>query len=318
VLVRPEGVLLAVIYGLNLLFSHPRKINDVLFQGTAFAAMFLIIISPWIAFNLTFAHRPFPNTITAKFMHYGYPWSPWRSLDYLWNVFLYFLEGSFLFLFPGACFKLFRSIRTKDTLYLQPLFWFLGIIGIYAVALPFIYDEGRYLMPLIPLVIIYGVEGFGQFLEVSLRTYFARSTGWILLLGSVLILWIMGSAVYANRIQLYGLVHMQAARWINDHVPQDAIIATHDIGIIGYFTERQMVDLAGLVTPEIVPIMHDPQKLADYLRTKHVSYLILYTAYYRELLTILNAQLIPSPGAEQWSATGVGPFEIYKVNVPQH
>jgi hypothetical protein len=313
VLARPEGILLAAIYGVRLLSTQPREIKRTLFQGALFASMFLLILSPWIAFNYTYAHHPFPNTITAKFMHYGYPWSLWRSLGYLWNVLLFFLNGSLLLLFPGACFKLYHSMRTKDTLPPQPLFWFLSLIGIYAVTLPFIYDEGRYLMPLLPLVIVYGVEGIAQFLEIALRTPIMRSAGWILLFVSVLAMWVSGSAEYAGRIQFYDVIHMQIARWIDEHAPPEAVIATHDIGMIGYFTQRPIVDLAGLTTPEIVPIMHNPQKLAEYLRAEHASYLIVYSGYYQELIDLLNARRVFSPDPERMMTEGMGTFDVYEI-----
>jgi hypothetical protein len=233
-------------------------------------------------------------------------------MDYLWNVFLFFLDGPLLLLFPGACFKFFRSILTKDTLPPEPLIWFLALIGIYAVTLPFIYDEGRYLIPLIPLVVVYGVEGISLFLGIALRAPVLRSTAWTLLFVSVLAVWVNGSAQYAGRIQFYDLIHMQIALWINDHALQDAVIATHDIGIIGYHSGRHIVDLAGLVTPEIVPIMHDPQKLAAYLRDENVTYLIVYSRTYRELLKLLEAQVVFSPGADQFRAMGAEPFEIHR------
>jgi hypothetical protein len=107
---------------------------------------------------------------------------------------------------------------------------------------------------------------------------------------------------------------MQTAQWINVNTPQDAIIATHDIGIIGYYTERQIVDLAGLITPEIVPIMNDPQKMAEYVRERHVSHLIVYSGYYRDLLNLLDSHLVFSPGAEQLRAMGVEPFETYELS----
>lgn len=314
VLVRPEGVLLAVIYGFHLLFEHRREFRLVLLHGAVFAAMFLIINSPWIAFNLTYAHSPFPNTLTAKFMHYGYPWSPWRSLDYLWNVFLYFLDGALLLIFPGALFKLYNSFRSKEISHPQPLYWFLAIISMYAVAIPFIYDQGRYLIPLIPLVIIYGIEGISQFLELALRTSFMRLAVWILLFGAVLTVWISGTTAFSSDIQKYDLVHMQVAQWINDHAPQDAIIATHDIGIIGYFTKRQIVDLAGLVTPEVVPIMEDPQKLAGYLQAQHVNYIIVFSGFYGDLLSQLNTRRVFAPHPEVWISRGVGPFEVFEIN----
>jgi hypothetical protein len=73
------------------------------------------------------------------------------------------------------------------------------------------------------------------------------------------------------------------------------------------------VDLAGLITPEIVPIMNNPQKMAAFVRGKQVTYLLVYSGYYRELLTALDAQLVYSPGAEQLRAMGVEPFEVYKI-----
>jgi hypothetical protein len=314
VLVRPEGILLALVYGIKLFLDQPRNTRQILRQGIAFLLVFLLLISPWIVFNLTYSHRPFPNTIAAKFMQYGYPWSPGKSLKYLWDVVLYFLNGPLVLLIPGAVFAAYQAITRRTTHLFYPFAWFLALIGLYAVALPAIYDQGRYLMPLIPLLVIYGVEGLSQLLTRFLRTPVLRSFAWVSLFGLVISLWINGAADYAYRIQLYSAVHIKAAEWINAHTSPDAVIATHDIGIIGYHTGRQIVDLAGLVTPEIVPIMRDPQKLADYLRTKRVSYLLLYTGYYRELLTALNAQLVFSPDAERLRAMGVEPFEVYEVS----
>jgi hypothetical protein len=168
-------------------------------------------------------------------------------------------------------------------------------------------------MPLIPLIAIYGIQGFDQLVKNFARTFALRLTIWVSLFGMVFVLWINGASDYAYRIQILNVVHMEAARWINANTSQDAVIATHDIGIIGYHTERQIVDLLGLVTPEVVPIMHDPQKLADYVRTKQVTHLIVYSGYYHNLLALLHARLVFSPGAEQLRSIGTEPFEIYEI-----
>jgi hypothetical protein len=313
VLVRPEGILLALIYGIKLLFTHSHELKRILPAATAFISSFSIIISPWIVFNFIYSHRPFPNTITAKFMIYGYPWSLGKSLKYLWDVFIYFLNGPLLLLVPGAGFAIYHALKVKNILHSYPLAWFLTLIGLYAVALPAIYDHGRYLMPLIPLIIIYGVEGLDQLLKSFKLTSLLRSVIWFSLFSMFLLLWINGASDYAYRIQLFNKVHMKAAQWINTNTPQNAVIATHDIGIIGYYTQRQIVDLAGLITPEIVPIMNNPQKMAAFVRGKQVTYLLVYSGYYRELLTALDAQLVYSPGAEQLRAMGVEPFEVYEI-----
>lgn len=314
VLVRPEGILLALVYGLHLLLTRRRDVKRMLLDGAAFLLLFLIVMSPWILFNLSYSGRPFPNTISAKFMQYGYPPSVERTLHYFWDVLIYFLNGPLLLLAPGAGYAIYSAIRIKNLPLLYGPLWSLSLIGLYAVALPVIYDQGRYLMPIIPFIIVYGVEGLDRILHLlSPRSTVLRAAVWTLLFGMMFVLWVNGASDFSYRVRLFDAVHISAARWINDHAAEDAVLATHDIGIIGYETERQIVDLAGLVTTEIVPLMDDPAKMAEYLRERDVSYMLVYSGYYRDLLTLLNAKLVFSPGAEQLRALGVEPFEVYEI-----
>ena len=41
------------------------------------------------------------------------------------------------------------------------------------------------------------------------------------------------------------------------NTPPDALIAAHDIGAVGYFGQRRLLDLAGLVSPEVIPFIRD-------------------------------------------------------------
>ena len=314
VTVRPEGILLALVYGLSLLrIAPPRDLKSLLRHAGAFLLAFALMIGPWILFNLAYSGKPFPNTISAKFMQYGYPWSLFKSLKYLWDVLIYFVNGPLILLVPCAGWTVYNLIRTKSTRHLHPLIWSFTLIGLYAAALPAIYDHGRYLMPLIPFVVIYGVEGFHQFLERFVRASLSRLAIWSALFGILIALWINAASDYAFRVQLYGTVHLQAAQWINRNAPPDAILATHDIGLIGYHTGRQVVDLAGLVTPEIVPLMNDQRKMAEYVRAQNVRYVIVYSGYFRVLLAELGARLVFSPDAEKLRALHIEPFEVYEV-----
>ena len=44
-------------------------------------------------------------------------------------------------------------------------------------------------------------------------------------------------------------------QWFDRNTAANAVIATPDIGAIGYFSRRSVVDLAGLVTPAMVPLL---------------------------------------------------------------
>ena len=48
---------------------------------------------------------------------------------------------------------------------------------------------------------------------------------------------------------------MRWGSWFHDHSAPDAVIAAPDIGAIGYLSQRRVVDLAGLVTPGMLPFL---------------------------------------------------------------
>jgi len=52
------------------------------------------------------------------------------------------------------------------------------------------------------------------------------------------------------------------AKWAAQNIPLIPIIAAHDIGALGYFDHHQLIDLAGLVSPEVIPFMRDETRLA--------------------------------------------------------
>jgi hypothetical protein len=106
---------------------------------------------------------------------------------------------------------------------------------------------------------------------------------------------------------------LQAARWVEANTPAEAVIAAHDIGIIGYIAQRQIVDLAGLVTPEVISIMSDQRKLAGFVRERQVTYVIVFSGYYEEMLAQLDAQLVYSPNRDNLKSLGLEPIEVYAI-----
>ena len=312
-LVRPEAIILGGLYGLKLLLVNRRHPKKIFYPIGTFVMVFLLVISPWVIFNLNYSGRPFPNTISSKFMQYGYPWSLWNSLKYLWNVSIYFLNGPLMLLIPTAGFMIRNAFRARRTDLLYPLAWSLILIGLYAVALPAIYHHGRYLMPLIPLITIFGVEGLFQLLEKLPRISLLRPALWVILGGMLIALWVNGASTFALQTKLLNESHMQAARWVDANAPAEAVIAAHDIGIIGYIAQRQIVDLAGLVTPEVISIMSDQRKLAGFVHERQVTYVIVFSGYYKEMLAQLDAQLVYSPNRDNLKSLGLEPIEVYAI-----
>ena len=73
------------------------------------------------------------------------------------------------------------------------------------------------------------------------------------------------------------------AQWLDRNTPPDALIAAHDIGAIGYFTRRPILDLAGLISPEVIPFIRDEAKLGEWMRAKGAQYLVTFPEWYPQL-----------------------------------
>jgi hypothetical protein len=75
-----------------------------------------------------------------------------------------------------------------------------------------------------------------------------------------------------------------AARWLAANTPGDALVAAHDIGAIGYYSQRDLIDLAGLISPEVIPFIRDEQALAAYLDRRGAAFLVTFPGWYPEMV----------------------------------
>jgi hypothetical protein len=76
-------------------------------------------------------------------------------------------------------------------------------------------------------------------------------------------------------------------KWIRDNTPQDAIIGTHEAGAIAFYSERKIIDVAGLINPEFVSKIYDPAFttfIIDQMKKQNVS----YVAFLRDWFTVAN------------------------------
>jgi hypothetical protein len=92
--------------------------------------------------------------------------------------------------------------------------------------------------------------------------------------------------LYARNVDEINRMHLAIGEWVARNTQEDAILAANDIGGIAYISERQIVDLAGLITPEIVPILrgHDSSNaLVDYLVRQGVDYVVVFPQWFPQL-----------------------------------
>ena len=46
--------------------------------------------------------------------------------------------------------------------------------------------------------------------------------------------------------------HVKTAFWLRDNTKEGDVIGTHDIGAIGFYSKRKVIDIAGLINPDLM------------------------------------------------------------------
>jgi tetratricopeptide (TPR) repeat protein len=81
--------------------------------------------------------------------------------------------------------------------------------------------------------------------------------------------------------------HVAAGRWIKENTEPSSVIATHDVGAIAFYGERKIIDMAGLVTPELIEQIND-EMYSEYLNNYLAAHKVDYIAALRNWFEIVN------------------------------
>src|SRR5690606_1423380 len=87
---------------------------------------------------------------------------------------------------------------------------------------------------------------------------------------------LLGPATYARDVRIIDEEMVTAAHWIRDNVPPEDLLAIHDIGAVGYFAPRSLLDIAGLVSPELIPLIGDEAATWAFLEAQGARYLMAF------------------------------------------
>ncbi len=297
-----------------LLWENPaqetrRRAAEALSAAARLAAGFGAGFVPYLAFNRLLAGAWWPNTFYAKQGEYAVlravPF-PTRLADELALP----LVGAGMLLLPGAVWFLWRAARKRRWAVFGGAWWYLGYAGLYAWRLPVTYQHGRYLMPAMPIFFLLGLAGGLDAVRRWRVSLWGRvlSRGWLLSLGLALLLfYALGGRAYGQDVAVIESEMVEAACWVQAHTPEGSLVAAHDIGALGYFGERDILDLAGLVSPEVIPFLRDETQLAHFLDERGVSYLVTFPNWYPHLAScgreiyVTGGRFAPALGGENMS-----------------
>ncbi|MBK6504958.1 MAG: hypothetical protein IPG02_04645 [Ignavibacteria bacterium] len=297
---RPDGIAFigAIIFDYALIRIYSKNQLDLqLFTGKDFRKIilsFAVVAGLYFVFNYLLSGSILPNTYNAKLTYYSPEFrSRWDFLEY--EVWEYFKSGAYYVLMIGFLYsvgKLFYDLYTKtynqNTLYIVFILLF---VLMYFIKLPYAHRFGRYMMPLIPFFILVATVGFRDIARIinkyTTNALFSKSIFYIL----IGITYFIGVKNYDENRELYALQckyiydrQVMAAQWLNKYTKEDDIVATHDVGAIGYYSDRRIIDVAGLVTPELIGKINDlnyVSYLQTYMKEKGVTYLAFLREWYR-------------------------------------
>ncbi|MFO7916262.1 MAG: glycosyltransferase family 39 protein [Candidatus Krumholzibacteriales bacterium] len=248
-LARPEILLMVPISIIYFILIKREK----LILRIAWLAAFALLYGGWLLIAKSHTGTFFPLTAGAK-----QGWS-FLSIHALRRMVLPVKIIGATLLLPvvfSLLWLLLKGGRLREkNRFSHPLF----LPASWALSLPVVYVIfdfnilSRYLLPVSPAVIVLGVLALEELLAGM-----ARSRG--------LVFRILVAAAMIQNLAFYFIVVVPPTvafsrgvrevlvpmgKWLEVNTPEESVVATPDIGAVGFYSEREVLDLGGLVTPWI-------------------------------------------------------------------
>jgi len=292
-LLRPEGYLLFLFVVLISLFSpRPSGSNSflVLRHLSSNVFIFAIIILPYVLFSFATTGSPLPNTFRANAREL-------TSVEYLFR-YVRFVGDDNSVVLVLALLGLWVANRNRR---LWPLAaWAFGFPLFAALLTPNLRHHGRYSIPLIPFYVLLAVVGLRSYADrisgrLARRAALALAAAMIVLGAASAWKWSGAFAADARDI-----TQMQAAmgRWVAANTPASTTLALSDIGAITYISGRRVIDIVGLVTPDLLPAvsgkpvsLERDQAVFDYLARHQPDFVIIIPTWYPYLASSPGSHL---------------------------
>jgi hypothetical protein len=282
---RPEGLTLIAIPFWFVLFQKSNLKSKLLNLLTILVVVSLLIF-PYFLYNYFLSHSLFPNTFLAKQMEYVSMLNE-NVLIRALNLFIQPFRGVGIILLPGFIYQIFLYIKQKRWALLGIVLWFIGFISIYVIKMPVIYQNARYIIPTMIIPIVFGGMGSIYLIDkVKTRKYgpFISKIWFWSMISVLFVISLAGARTYAFDVAIIETEMVEVSKWISLYTPRGSLVAAHDIGALGYFGNRAILDLAGLTSPEVIPIIRDETKLKEFMYARNADYLMAFPDWYPELI----------------------------------
>lgn len=314
VLTRPEGIILVGLVGVCLVYREVRRgwTGRTLVSLGGYAAAVLVLLAPYFWFNWQASGTILPNTFYAKGAEYAELTTQSNFFARWLMMYRQPLIGAQVLLIPGLVYGIYVFVKRRDWVRVLPALWILVLPALYAWRLPVEYQFGRYMMPIIPFVMVYGVVGTVFLFERIPMRLLRRA--WGLTIAVLLAAFVfLGAGFYGQSVAIVNCEMVAVGKWTRVNLPQGDLIAAHDIGAQEYFDERPLLDMAGLVSPQVIPFIRDEGKLKEWVIGEGARYVIFFPTWYPKLAADGALKEIYSTGCATTREMGEENLGVYIV-----
>jgi len=263
VLMRSDGILVALILGIHYFWRNRSQLGQPTFWrdqpwisiGTALGLLLI-----WHGFAWFYFGSPLPVTLAAKqaqgrmAISQGFAPGFLRIIGWYSGSWQYWVE-----LFLAGIGLIFSIIKKQHWLLI--LSW----TALYFVAYSFL-GVTRYFWyyaPLVPGWVVAVGMGFLSLSYLPIPGQISNFFSWETILQSLLIFLLavlcLAQLQQINRMRFTNdqryPIYRAVGEWLRENTPVDASVGALEVGMVGYFSHRPMIDFAGLLQPEVADQM---------------------------------------------------------------
>lgn len=266
VLVRADGVLLVGLLGLDFIIKRRKVLLRGNWRGLPITSLGLFcgFLALWFGFAWMYFGAPLPVTLAAKqaqgAMAISVRFAPglMRIAGWYSHRWQYWVELALAIV--GVTYAV-RYQQRGILIVIWSLVYFVAysVLGVSSYF--------WYYAPLVPGFIV--ATGYGIEASYKILCVLASQIKWVyqylpaLLLAVLLLAQVTHlNALRQNPDKRYP-IYKAAGEWIYRNTPESVRVGALEVGIIGYYAQRPMIDFAGLIQPEVAAMMNTETTYED-------------------------------------------------------
>jgi hypothetical protein len=151
-----------------------------------------------------------------------------------------------------------------------------GLPIVQAFVAPQFRHHGRYFFPVIPLLVLLGVSAREELNKRYNMTENWRKLVPILAIVAGIIETGRWSTIEAESVRNINDQHLAVVQWLDKNMIAGDMLAVDDVGAIGYYLNKPLIDLTGLMTPKLWPLQHDQDSVWRFAREHGANLFVIY------------------------------------------